>query len=91
MRPIFMVLYAQTCDFCDQISLYIQMHKQYFQMLCGAVQEVCLKIYFYLPCFIIGAEFLTSCEGKKYTVFWGFAICKSLLTSYFLLGLFTIF
>lgn len=55
MRPIFMVLYRQACDFCDQISLYIQMYKQYFQMFCGAVQEVCLKISFYLPCFIIGA------------------------------------
>lgn len=35
-------------------------------MFCGAVQEVCLKISFYLPCSIIGAEFLSSCEGKKY-------------------------
>lgn len=35
-------------------------------MFCGAVQEVRLKISFYLPCSIIGAEFLSSCEGKKY-------------------------
>lgn len=91
MRPIFMALYAQTCDFCDHISLYLQMYKQYFQMFCAA-QEVCLKFSFYLPGFIIGAEFLSSCEGNKYTEYFGaFAICKSLLTSYFLLGLFTVF
>lgn len=38
MRPIVLVLYAQTCEFCNQIFLYIQMYKQYFQMFCGAVQ-----------------------------------------------------
>lgn len=44
MRPIFMVLYAQNYDFCDQIFLYMQMYKPSFQMFCGAVQEVRLKI-----------------------------------------------